>query len=446
MKKLSIEQKARRYDEALKVIKGNLDALNEITETGAETVNIQSIKNCFYRAFPELKESEDEKTMKDLLNFLKSPFIKDNICDWKVDPWIVWLEKQYQIKESDISQQENDYSLTCEDNRIMKDIINTIERYIEHIVNDENYAPDAKHFLVKELEGQIAWLENQRQKPVIEMKTPEESLGIDSETYNKIVDECIYGVQKHDDKIELAFHEGDWIVQENIGTYKVIEICESWYEVIDNQNNHYSIGFDKEYMCHLWSIKDVKDGDVLAIDPWSDYPSSFVAIYKKQNKEYFDSYCFVGFDGKFYKGENGHSTENIHPATKEQCDLLFQKMKETEYEWNAEKKELKKFDFSKPIKYNSNPPSIDKKSDWSEDDEEKFRDVIRLIEQGAPVQSMRDHYANWFKSLKDRYAYTPSEDQMNALDNALSLVKNCGEDYSFDLRTLYEQLKKLKGE
>ena len=33
---------------------------------------------------------------------------------------------------------------------------------------------------------------------------------------------------------------------------------------------------------------------------------------------------------------------------------FFQKIKEAGYEWDAEKKELKKFDFSKPIKYNSN--------------------------------------------------------------------------------------------
>ena len=33
------------------------------------------------------------------------------------------------------------------------------------------------------------------QKSVIKMKTPEESLGIDSDTYNKIVDECIFGEQ-----------------------------------------------------------------------------------------------------------------------------------------------------------------------------------------------------------------------------------------------------------
>lgn len=30
------------------------------------------------------------------------------------------------------------------------------------------------------------------------------------------------------------------------------------------------------------------------------------------------------------------------PATKEQRDMLFRKMKEAGYEWNGEKKELKK--------------------------------------------------------------------------------------------------------
>ncbi len=46
--------------------------------------------------------------------------------------------------------------------------------------------------------------------------------------------------------------------------------------------------------------------------------------------------------------------------------------------------------------------SYEQKPTWSEEDEEKFRDVIRLVKQGAPVQSIRDHYTNWLKSLKDR--------------------------------------------
>ena len=36
--------------------------------------------------------------------------------------------------------------------------------------------------------------------------------------------------------------------------------------------------------------------------------------------------------------------KNIHPATKEQCDLLFAKIHKAGYEWNAETKELKKIE------------------------------------------------------------------------------------------------------
>ena len=89
MKELSIEQKAKAYDEAIKVIKDNLDALNEITETGADVVNIQSIKNCFYRAFPELKESEDERIKKALCKAIWT-----YIPTEEGQEYIAWLEKQ----------------------------------------------------------------------------------------------------------------------------------------------------------------------------------------------------------------------------------------------------------------------------------------------------------------------------------------------------------------
>ena len=46
----------------------------------------------------------------------------------------------------------------------------------------------------------------------------------------------------------------------------------------------------------------------------------------------------------------------------------------------------------------------------------------------------------------DETAWKPNDEQMKALADALSLAKNCGEEWAFDLRTLYEQLKKLKGE
>jgi len=43
---------------------------------------------------PELKESGDKEIRKGLIDFLKSPFINENITDEKVSPWIAWLEKQ----------------------------------------------------------------------------------------------------------------------------------------------------------------------------------------------------------------------------------------------------------------------------------------------------------------------------------------------------------------
>lgn len=54
---------------------------------------------------------------------------------------------------------------------------------------------------------------------------------------------------------------------------------------------------------------------------------------------------------------------------------------------------------------------------------------------------------NFITNTEDATEYwKPSDDQMKALADVLSLAKNCGEERIFDLRTLYEQLKKLKGE
>ena len=91
---MTTEEKAKAYDEALKVIKGNLEAINEITGAGTEAVNIQAIKNCFYKAFPELKESEDERIRKEMINFLKSEKAFRTIDLSISERWIAWLETQ----------------------------------------------------------------------------------------------------------------------------------------------------------------------------------------------------------------------------------------------------------------------------------------------------------------------------------------------------------------
>ena len=151
--------------------------------------------------------------------------------------------------------------------------------------------------------------------------------------------------QKSTDKVKPKFHEGDWIVQENIGTYKVIEVCKSWYEVIDVEDNHYSIAFDKEYMCHFWTIQDAKEGDILV----ASNGSLFIFAKIKDNSAYY--HFSLSKNGSKEISDGKHSWETAkycYPANKKERELLFKEIEEAGYEWDDNKKELKKIE-QKPV-------------------------------------------------------------------------------------------------
>ena len=90
-----------------------------------------------------------------------------------------------------------------------------------------------------------------------------------------------------------------------------------------------------------WTIQDAKDGDVVS------YGNGWTCIFKCIHGIWFSSYCFITSDGEFHTGYEEHEVHttinsNTHLATKEQCNLLFQKIKEAGYKWNAETKTLEK--------------------------------------------------------------------------------------------------------
>ena len=93
----------------------------------------------------------------------------------------------------------------------------------------------------------------------------------------------------------------------------------------------------------LWTIQDAKDGDVLTT------ANGNIFIFKNINKHSVYSYCGLYF-GRFHETKgcvNGKLATKLPsdyvPATKEQRNFLFEKMKEAGYEWDAEKK-LEKVD------------------------------------------------------------------------------------------------------
>ena len=138
----------------------------------------------------------------------------------------------------------------------------------------------------------------------------------------------------------LNFKVGDWIIRNNKYTgipVKVIEFngyysCELNGEVVNFTRNDVHNNF------HLWTIDDAKDGDVL-VDKDNN-----IGIFQKFEGIYWYSYIYLGCDGNL-RGFNiggSHKQTDVHPATKEQRDLLFQKIKEKGYEWNDKTKILER--------------------------------------------------------------------------------------------------------
>lgn len=149
------------------------------------------------------------------------------------------------------------------------------------------------------------------------------------------------------DKVEPKFKVGDWIINRTDATIMQIVNNEDFYESVEIGGQRRTDTYNYvEWDFRLWTIQDAKDGDILTNG------NSIVIFRKIGNKEWTDviDYYIGWFIGskiiiqKFLSHWGRVDEVKLEPATKEQCDLLFQKMKEAGYEWDAEKKELKKIE------------------------------------------------------------------------------------------------------
>jgi hypothetical protein len=113
---------------------------------------------------------------------------------------------------------------------------------------------------------------------------------------------------------------------------------------------------------HLWTIQDAKDGDILVC---GDNPEIIMLFKSLRNIHWAFTHFHMYNDGDYRVNDWCDCGENVHPATKEQRDLLFNKMKEAGYEWNAKKKELKKIE-------QGNPPLLSNSSNNGKDEQQPF--------------------------------------------------------------------------
>lgn len=132
------------------------------------------------------------------------------------------------------------------------------------------------------------------------------------------------------------FKVGDWIVRSNGSSdvpIQIYNIKKDRYLVTNMLGSKGELMIDRQDEWHLWTILDVIDGDVLALNG-----KPFIYSHK-----YEKNYCYIDDCGQFRVNFSLVLEGNcVWPATKQEHDLLFSKMREVGYEWDEKKKELRK--------------------------------------------------------------------------------------------------------
>lgn len=216
----------------------------------------------------------------------------------------------------------------------------------------------------------LAWLEKQcEQKPYEQRKECEDCQFNYAGEYKGHC-QMKKDEQKPTDNVEPKFKVGDWVVYDH-RPYQVVELPKEGYINLGLRRNG-KVEFAPSPYCRHWTFQDAKDGDVLAFN------DDTIVIFKDlYNSSTFHSYCHIE-DGIFGISKDDTpdwwAGNGFHPATKGQRDLLFEKMKEEGYEWDGEKKELKKI---KPKKLDS-----DKVIEWIDEHvPTKFEDMANYVQQ-----------------------------------------------------------------
>lgn len=164
----------------------------------------------------------------------------------------------------------------------------------------------------------------------------------------KLPKEIQIGNRKPVENTEPKFKVGDWIACEGLNTALIVNVVDDKYEVefIDGNKGFPHIDYI-DRLFHLWTIQDAEDGDIIYVDNTVDKFTSIKIVSELENEKLWE-YCNVwsNWENLEYwefdpiRGFTYLSLHDFHPATKKQRDLLFQKIKESGYEWNTETKEL----------------------------------------------------------------------------------------------------------
>lgn len=276
--------------------------------------------------FPELEESRDEEIRKWIIDDIKYNINYDPLCNssYKKEAEIAlaWLEKQGESNPySGVTFKYNGYTwgMCARDGGV--DIL-LDGKLIEHVEKQDKQEREPTN--------------------VKDYSSIDPNFGKSILVEPKSDGECHYK-QNDTNKQEHRFKVDDWIIHQGTNNvYYIKEMNDTQYHlesINDSKGNGWNSINQVDKNARFWTIQDAKDGDVLVTEK-----DNIILMYHSMcTIDTINVHCCL--DNKFICANLGiFDIKDVHPATKEQCDLLFQKMREAGYEWDADSKKLKKIE------------------------------------------------------------------------------------------------------
>ena len=333
--------------------------------------------------FPELKESEDEKIRKELIQFFSDKDEEDYEGLHPRAQIVAWLENQGQVKESIISQHENkickesDDSLTSENERIRKAMIDFFKHEREEGVTVLHYGAN--------IECMIAWLEKQGEQP----KNNDVCNNCDQQ--GSCVSPCPMKLVEKQGEQKLA----EWTAEDE----EELKIALNTLEEAG------------QYSSAKWLKNVCLVPQTIQNPAWSEEDKNVVNLILSIVSDFKNS----------FSGHVGAAVED----------------------------DIKKIDkWLKSLKDRVRP-----KQEWSEEDKNMLQYAIEHFErqkrnytEGGNGKKAMQEFIDWLKSLKNRYAWKPSEEQIEAVRIAAEIGTANNSWAMGILESMYQQLKKLREE
>jgi len=166
MKELTIEQKAQRYDEAIKKAQAKIEEAKVFDYDDEQTAH--TIRLTTTDIFPELKESEDEiiiKALKSGFKMLEREYNLKGLGGIKFEKILAWLEKQGEKgtkgNEREFPNSEQKPAWSEEDDAVLDALIRHLEGEDIHV------SPHLAVKCLKSLKDRYTWKPSERQKEAL---------------------------------------------------------------------------------------------------------------------------------------------------------------------------------------------------------------------------------------------------------------------------------------